>query len=249
MTEIEKIKRAQVYIEKLANGINPLTEQEVPEGDVVNHVRISRCLFYVSGLLKQQIEKDDTLISQNSKKKGSGKEPFSLPCADRLKYPFSETPIPISELTNRINGLIDTEKMVKLNYEHISNWLVEIGLLSLVTGADGVGSRVPTTKGTEFGISTERREGNNRTYTVVVYNREAQQFIIDNLDAAIESQRRLREERKKKAPLQGQPWTKEQDALLVDLFQKHAPIGEVAAALERTRGGIKGRLRRLGLIE
>ena len=51
MTEIEIIARAQMYLEKLANGVNPLTNEEVAENDVVNNVRISRCLYYVSGIL------------------------------------------------------------------------------------------------------------------------------------------------------------------------------------------------------
>jgi len=45
MTELEKIAYAKSYIEKLANGINPLTNQEVPESDIINNVKISRCLF------------------------------------------------------------------------------------------------------------------------------------------------------------------------------------------------------------
>ena len=45
MTEIEKITYAKTYIEKLANGINPLTDQPVPDSDSINNVRISRCFF------------------------------------------------------------------------------------------------------------------------------------------------------------------------------------------------------------
>ena len=44
MTELEKIEYAKSYIDKLANGINPLTGQPVADSDIVNHVRISRCL-------------------------------------------------------------------------------------------------------------------------------------------------------------------------------------------------------------
>ena len=50
MTELETIQRAKMYIDNLANGINPLNGQHLPEEDIVNNVRISRCLFYVSNL-------------------------------------------------------------------------------------------------------------------------------------------------------------------------------------------------------
>lgn len=56
MTELEKIAYAKTYIEKLANGINPLTDQPVSDYDSINNVRISRCLFYVSDLLRQIVE-------------------------------------------------------------------------------------------------------------------------------------------------------------------------------------------------
>ena len=56
MTELEIIAHAQIYLEKLAKGINPLTEEEVAENDVVNNVRISRCLFYTADLLKKIVD-------------------------------------------------------------------------------------------------------------------------------------------------------------------------------------------------
>lgn len=45
MTEIEKISIAKAYVEKLANGINPLTGKAVPDSDTINDIKISRCLF------------------------------------------------------------------------------------------------------------------------------------------------------------------------------------------------------------
>ena len=56
MTELEKIEYTKSFIDKLANGINPLDGTPVPEGDLLNNVRISRCMFYVSNILRQVIE-------------------------------------------------------------------------------------------------------------------------------------------------------------------------------------------------
>ena len=39
MTEIEKLQHAREYISKLANGIDPLTNQAVPGNDIINNVR------------------------------------------------------------------------------------------------------------------------------------------------------------------------------------------------------------------
>ena len=56
MTELEKMERAKMYMEKLANGINPIDDSPVPDGDTVNNVRISRCFFFVSDILEQVIK-------------------------------------------------------------------------------------------------------------------------------------------------------------------------------------------------
>lgn len=56
MTEIEKIAYAKSFIDKLANGVNPIDNSTIPDGDVVNNVRLSRCFFYVSDILRQIID-------------------------------------------------------------------------------------------------------------------------------------------------------------------------------------------------
>ena len=38
MTELEIMQHAKVYLDKLAKGIDPLTDREVPEDDVINNV-------------------------------------------------------------------------------------------------------------------------------------------------------------------------------------------------------------------
>ena len=53
MTELEKIAYARTFMEKLANGINPLDDTPIPEGDIANNVRLSRCFFFVSDVLKK----------------------------------------------------------------------------------------------------------------------------------------------------------------------------------------------------
>lgn len=153
MTELEKIAYAKTYIEKLANGINPLTDQPVPDSDSINNVRISRCLFYVSDLLRQIVENGG--VSQRKTK--TAKVPFQLVYEARKKFCYSETPIPISEITRRINELIQSEDMKKLNYKSISDWLIQAGFLVLVTNDDGSTTRKPTDNGIQMGITLEQR--------------------------------------------------------------------------------------------
>ena len=56
MTELEAMQRAKMYLDKLAQGIDPITNQEVPEDSVLNNVRLARCFFYVSDVLGKVID-------------------------------------------------------------------------------------------------------------------------------------------------------------------------------------------------
>ena len=179
MNEADKIKRARTYVEHLANGINPLTGQAVPETEVINDVRISRCLFYVADVLRQLDE------NGRERKKQTKKAPFQLSQESREKFRFSETPISVSEITRRINALIDETAMQKLSYKDILAWMIELGALSTAVRSDGKTVRHPTPDGARLGITEERREGKSGIYTGIFYSRAAQQFVLDNLDAVV----------------------------------------------------------------
>ena len=182
MTEMEKLAVAQMYIERLANGINPLTGQKIPDTDIINNVRIARCLFYVADVLRRVQVSSGGSSSKSRMKKCA----FALGHEERKNFLYSETPIPISEITRRINALIDPEIMKKLSYRDIVEWLIEIKLLVESANSAGKMVRRPTHSGKTSGISIEQRDGTNGIYQVVLYNKRAQMFILDNLDAIIE---------------------------------------------------------------
>ena len=74
MTELEKIEYAKSFIDKLANGINPLDDSPIPDNDIANNVRLSRCFFYVSDILRQVIENGGVQPAKvgNKEKRNSG---------------------------------------------------------------------------------------------------------------------------------------------------------------------------------
>ena len=47
MTELEKLHKAKLYMDKLANGTDPITGADLPDDTALNNVRLSRCFFYV----------------------------------------------------------------------------------------------------------------------------------------------------------------------------------------------------------
>lgn len=237
MTELEKIERAKMYVDKLANGINPLDDSLVPETELINNVRLSRCFFFISDVLRQVISNGGTSVP--AKVKRPKKLPLDIPFEKRNDFAYSDTPIPASELAKRVNELIDQDNMQKLTYSDILTWLFEIGMMSGILSPDEKQIKRPTPSGEEIGISVETRTGTKGPYEVVVYNTAAQHFIVDNLDSILET-------KNLKTALQGAPWTKEHDDCLLDLYGKAVPMNEIANALKRSMSAVRERLKKLG---
>lgn len=185
MTEFEKMQRAKTYIDKLANGIDPITDIEMSEDSTLNNVRLLRCFFYVSDILRQVIENGGH-VKQAKRPKRSD---FQLSVEERKNFPFSKQPIRISEFVAKINDLVDLENMKKMTTTVITGWLLEKGFLELQEYPDGKKARLPTKQGEYIGLSTQIRTGQYGEYQAVLYSEEAQHFVMDNLDAMLEAYR------------------------------------------------------------
>lgn len=236
MTDLEVMQHARTYMEKLANGIDPITGREAAEEDIIQNVRLSRCFFYVADILRQLIE-----IGGIPQKGGNGKAPFMLPLEKRERYVFSSYPVTVSVIAQQLNSLADDPAAQKLKTTSITGFLLRSGLLESRTNDRGGKARLPTASGRELGITTEIRTGQNGEYTAVLYNTEAQRLILDNLDAIIDLNG---------VPLhenQSKPWTPEEELYLREAYRGGAEIKTMSEELKRSGSAIRARLKRLGL--
>jgi hypothetical protein len=178
--DIKLVNHAKDYIDDLAKGINPLTKEPVNDNEIINNVKISRCLFYVSDILGEVISNGG--VGRQSKPK---KEDFNLEIIPLDRIVTTPIPNPISSLTNQINAL-KPENMKRLYATAITNWLVDIGLLEVIQ-INNKTYRNPTSEGLKYGITQEQRMGANGAYYINLYNEGAQRFILDNLQTVIDS--------------------------------------------------------------
>ena len=179
MTELETMQRAKMYLDKLAQGIDPITNQEVHEDSVLNNVRLARCFFYVSGVLNQVIA-NGGMIGGKPKL-----QPFAVDAEQLAKVQLSQEPVRVTQLVEMISAAVDNPQMKKLSTTVITNWLLEKDFLEKETGADGKSRRVPTQNGLLIGLSTQTRQGQYGEYQAVFYNMDAQRFVLDNLGAML----------------------------------------------------------------
>ena len=179
MTQLETMQRAKMYLDKLAQGTDPITNQEVPEDSVLNNVRLARCFFDVSDVLGKVID-NGGMIGGKPKL-----QTFAISADQLTRVQISQEPVRVTQLVDMISEAVDNPQMKKLSTTTITNWLMERGFLEKQTGTDGKNRRVPTQNGLMLGLSTETRQGQYGEYQAVFYNSSAQHFILDHLPSIL----------------------------------------------------------------
>lgn len=154
-TELETMKHAKEYIDKLANGIGPFSDKPVPDGDIINNVKLSRCFFYISGILEKVIENGGEVAKPQVAEAVRPHKRGSVVITDeaRAKFRCFINEVSLSTFTDMINKHIDSDVSVKLKGSAIADWLTVIGMLTEETLPNGKLKRVPT----ENGLPREKR--------------------------------------------------------------------------------------------
>ena len=183
MTELEKVAYAKSFIDKLANGINPIDGNPIPDGDIVNNVRLSRCFFYVSELLQREIDREN---AKAKKEKKAELKTVASTDEQLQKIEYSSRPISATALAKKINLLYEDGSVRKLSYRQIIAWLLKIGMIEYVKLESGKMKRQPTKQGEEVGIVLSFWDkGYGANVPVIMYSEAAQRFIVDNIDAVV----------------------------------------------------------------
>ena len=182
MTELETMQRAKIYLDKLARGVDPISNQEVPEDTVLNNVRISRCLHYVSGVLEQVIANGGVVGKREE-------SPFVVDRSRMGGIRLTEQPVSLTEFTGNIVAGMGDPNMKRPSPKAITGWLIDRGLMELTTDPEGKQRRLPTEAGLRAGLSTARRTGQNGEYLAVYYDANIQRLILDHLEEILEGRK------------------------------------------------------------
>lgn len=175
MTELEKMMRARDYIKKLADGVDPLTGDELPEDCTYNNVRLSRCMFYVAEVLGEVIANGGEVGSRVRRQKVQ-----YIPRQEDITIlkPHTES-MAITKFIDFLQEQLGAERG-KISREPIITWLVKNNLLREVQSEKGI-RRYASENGMAIGIQNVDMLGKQGNYTAVYYNTKAQQIIIEAL--------------------------------------------------------------------
>ena len=170
------VEHANEYIKEMAKGINPLTGEIIPENDLINNVKISRCLFYASEAL------DKYLSTLSTTKKPKSNKKFYAVSEEFDNFKYSEKPIYVSVLTDKINDYLHNEEMKKLSATAVTSWLVSKGYLVIYQREDGKNAKKPTSLGESIGITQIIQNSLTGPRPINLYDIHAQKFIINSIE-------------------------------------------------------------------
>ena len=179
MAELERLIKARDYCMKLANGIDPISEKSIPNDTTLNQLPLARLFFFLTNHLNDEIQ-NVTSTSRKSKQK----MPFLITREGLHQIELSLSPIPISEFCKRVFAKAAPSSKA-FNYKWITDWLLKTNLMKL---SEYDGKRYPTESGIAIGIFQEQRMVQGKEYMATLYNKEAQQFLIDNMDSILSAQ-------------------------------------------------------------
>ncbi|MDK2799043.1 MAG: hypothetical protein PWQ70_662 [Clostridiales bacterium] len=175
--EHEKILKAREVLQKIANGINPISGQliDADKESFLNDPRIIRCFFYVSDILEKVANGQ---VNRNIKKPTE----FSITDDEKRLVKLPDYKIGINEFAKCINNVINLNRSKRLTGTEINKQLKKMGLLSEEVTENGKTRTIVNDKSGEYGIEAEKRTFNGREYEAVLFNDKGKKFLLDNIE-------------------------------------------------------------------
>lgn len=171
----QKLDKAIIYVDRIANGFNPVNNHLIENDSVFNNPNVIRCMYFIKDVLKE-VQKNGGVIGKKVKVQ---KEPFDFQILDKFTYIEDKS---ITKLLRQIDAYVENPNMEHINCRKITAWLKENNYIvrDKIEELGLVGSIV-TDKGKNIGMYNEVKTINDRTYLAVIYDKNAQEFIVHHL--------------------------------------------------------------------
>ena len=183
--DLEKLDVAITYMQRIADGKNPVNNMPAEDDDVLNNPNVIRCMFFVKEIL-EEVKSNGGCIGKKTSKKQRETVKEEFPFEVLSKFEFRED-LPISRLVEQINGMVDTNLYKKVPYKPIMMWLRANGFVMDEYNNENKKVRTnPTEKGEKLGLYTVNKIGiSGRPYVYILYNQNAQEYIVKNLESIL----------------------------------------------------------------
>ena len=178
--DLKRLEVAVQYIRRMAEGRNPVTNRPAPDNDVLTNINVNRCLKFVEEILTDVHKAGGQVgaLPRKSAPRPSLAETFPYEILSEFHYEQDQQ---ISYLLNQIGRPLPEDQKMPVAATVITNWMRENGYLEKRMMQDiGKENSVPTEKGMQLGLYSEKAGMGQNMYYRVYYNEKAQRFIVDN---------------------------------------------------------------------
>ncbi len=138
-------------------------------------------LFYVADILRQVIDNGAAIG------RSGPQSPFHITTDEISRVAISDIPVPVSIFVKAVNDAVADPGRKKLSAVSVTKWLVREGYLNEQETEPGKHRKMLTDKSAHIGITSEQREGARGAYEIMLYDKKAQKFLLDNLKRILET--------------------------------------------------------------
>ena len=181
VVDTKKLEIAIQYLQRIAEGHNPVNNIPVDDDSVIKNPNVVRCMLFIKEVL-EEVKRNDGYIGRRPRtNRDSSKQEYPLEALKEFRYSEDKS---VTRLVDQINNLADMTVYQRITYIPITAWLKQNGYLGEEqTEENGKKRTVVTDKGRETGIKSElRRNAKDQEYVYITYGRTAQEFIVSNMD-------------------------------------------------------------------
>lgn len=179
--DMNKLEVALIYVQRMSEGNNPVTNQPAAEEDVLNNPNVIRCMYFIRDVLAQVKDNKGVIGGRPSRAK---KNPFPFETLENFRY---ERDTSISYLMKQIGELAGDDNTKSPGTKAVTDYLKNMEYLREEVNPRN-NYKIPciTEKGKRIGLYLEHRTSvNGNEYDIVMYSRQAQEFIVKNLERIV----------------------------------------------------------------
>lgn len=177
--DLEKLDKALIYVDRIANGKNPINNLSVDEDYVLNDPNVIRCMFFIKEILSA-VKNNGGNVSSRQPKRNTPKNKFPI---ESLQGFQAKEKMTITPFVKILNEGVDKETTDLIKVKSLTDWLKKNGYLA-VTFSEKLNKDVTisTEKGKSIGITSEYQKTlNGNEYYRIEYSTRAQEEIVRNI--------------------------------------------------------------------
>ena len=184
MKEFDKktLETAIIYVKRLAEGNNPINNQPMEEDTVLNNPNVIRCMYFVKDVL-DEVYKNGGVVKSVSRKQANAIDVFPKELLAQYEYREDKT---INNIMIQLYEPVKDTEIRRITGKMMNDRLLAAGFITEIYSEEFKANiKVPTEKGFSIGMRSERMEYYAHSYMAIMYNKQAQEFLIANFEKII----------------------------------------------------------------